>query len=64
MTFDDDVPNEARVYPSPASGLKKWSIDDEDMWAAIRMQILARQARRLAWNHPQAGWPLDGFRAN
>ena len=66
MTFDDDAANESREYPMRASGAaaKKWSIDDDEMWAAIRMQILARRARWRVWNNAQPGRPPDGCWAN
>lgn len=47
MTDDSDGPSGAHEHPTAASGdaVKKWSIDDDDMWAALRMQIHARRAR-------------------
>lgn len=53
MTNDSDGPKGTREHPAAASGnaAKKWSIDDDDMWAALRMQIRARRARLRAGDH-------------
>lgn len=50
MTDDSDGPKGACEHPTAASGdaAKGWSIDDDDMWAALRMQIRVRRARLRA----------------